>query len=416
MKLLRLLVPLVLTASTVYGVDLEEMQQMALENREVIQKYITSLEQSEQDIIRAKGGYYPSLDIGYTVNNLDEATVSEERENSVAIGIIRWNIFAGFRDKYNLQSAEMFKEVERYRLQSIEQDVQLNVALAYLSVYERLANRKVAESAYDTLEKLYRDGENRYQVGLIDKNELLKFRVDFDNADITLKAADAGLKKSVNLLSRQVGSEIAFADLDFADFNELPPPIDKEGYTQKMLAERSEIKTLEAAIEATVASAKAESSEYYPKVDVAGSYRRYDDDFISGNGTVEDDELRAQMVLSMNLFRGFTTEAAVARARLETRSVQYDLDELKNSLVTDLDNLYIDFEVSFENVDVARRAIEQAEENLRITQLKYDEGLQRQLDLLDAVTNLSRARYNLVVVMRTLFSNNFSLIRMIDGF
>ena len=77
---------------------------------------------------------------------------------------------------------------------------------------------------------------------MIGKNELLKFRVDYDNADITLKAADAGLKKSVNVLSRQVGSEIGLADLDFADIQTLPPLVDRADYVDKMLAARSEIK------------------------------------------------------------------------------------------------------------------------------------------------------------------------------
>jgi outer membrane protein TolC len=416
MKLLSLIIPLFFSAATAYGLDLAQMQKMALGNREVIQEYVTKLEQSEKDIIRARGGYYPSVDIGYTANSLDEGSLIEESENSVATGRISWNIFSGFRDKYNLQSAEKLKEVEQYKLQGLEQDIQLDVALAYLLVYERLANRKVAESAFETLEKVYQDGENRFQVGLIGKNELLKFRVDYDNADITLKAAKAGLEKSINLLSRQVGGSIYFDDLDFADFSELPARIDREEYTRRMLAERSEIKTLEAVIEATGAKAKSELSGYYPFVDVAGIYRKYDDDYINGSGSVEDDELRAQLVMSMNLFQGFETEATVARSRLEIRAVQYQLDELKNSLLTDLNNLHIDFEVSLENVDVANRSIEEAEENLRITQLKYDEGLQRESDLLDAITNLSRAQYNYVAVIRTLFLNYFSLTRMIGGF
>jgi len=326
------------------------------------------------------------------------------------------NVFAGFRDKYNILTAEKLKEVEQYRLQSVKQDIQLNVALAYLNVAERRANRKVAEDAFKTLEKLYQDGQSRFEVGLIGKNELLKFRVDYDNADITLKAANASLERSVNTLSRQVGSEIKFLDLNFAEFQELPAVIDKDAYMSKMLVERSEIKVLESVIAATVAEVEAEKSDYYPQVDVVGSYSRYDDDFINGGGSEDDDELRAQLVMTMNLFQGFTTEATVARAKLETRSVQYELDELKNDLVTDLNNLHISFEVSYENVEVAKRSIEQAEENLRITQLKYDEGLQRQLDLLDAVTDLSRAQFNLVVVLQTLFSNDFQLTRMIDGF
>ena len=407
---------IILCASTGYAIDLAQMQAMALENRQVIRQYITSLEQSEKDIVRARSGYYPSADISYTANSLDNASYLEDKENSVAVGRLSWNLFSGFRDKYNLQSAESLKDVEQYRLRGVRQDIQLNVALSYLIVYERWANRRVNEAAYQTLEKIYRDGESRYQVGLIGKNELLKFRVDYDNAYITLKAANADLKKSVNQLSRQVGSEIKLEELDFADFDTLPPLVDKSVYMDKMLVQRSEIKALESVIDATKAGSKAELSGYYPKIDLVGSYRKYDDNYINGSGSVEDDELRAQLVMSMNLFQGFYTEATVAKAKLETRSAQYELDELKNDLKTDLNNIHIDFEVSLENVEVAKRSIEQAEENLRITQLKYNEGLQRESDLLDAITSLSRAKYNYVAVTRTAFSNNFQLIRMVDGF
>ena len=68
------------------------------------------------------------------------------------------------------------------------------------------------------------------------------------------------------------------------------------------------------------------------------------------------------------------------------------------------------------NVEVAREDIKHAEENLRITQLKYKEGLQRESDLLDAVTNLSRARYNEVAVIRTVFENAFRITRMVESF
>ena len=411
------LVTFMLCVSSVWAMDLAEMQALALSNRQVISQYIANLEQSEKNITLAQGGYYPSVDVGYTTNSLNKITpAGEAKETGLAAGWVSWNIFSGFRDKYNVQSAEEQKQVAQYQLEGIRQDVQLNVALAYLTVSERWANRKVAETAYQTLEKIYRDGESRYQVGLIGKNDLLKFRVDYDNADITLKAADADLRKSVNVLSRQVGSEIKLADLDFADFKMIPPPIDKAEYLHKMLLMRSEIKALESVIDADKANEVAEKSGYYPKLDLVGSYSKYDNNYLVSQGSLKDEELRAQLVLSMNLFQGFTTEASVARAKLATRSAQYELDELKNDLVTDLNNLYIDFEVSRDNVGVTKRSIEQAEENLRITQLKYNEGLELDSDLLNAISNLSRAKYTYVAALRTAFLNNFKLIRMVDGF
>jgi len=168
MKQLSLVLGFILYGCNVYGVDLTEMQDMALADRKIIQQYVTSLEQSEEDIVLAKGGYYPSVDIFYNLNSLDEESVVEARDNSTIRGLISWNLFSGFRDKYNLQSAKLLNEVEEYRLNGIKQDIQLDVALAYLSVYERRANRKVAEAAFQTLE--YFDG--LADAGLTDINFL----------------------------------------------------------------------------------------------------------------------------------------------------------------------------------------------------------------------------------------------------
>ncbi len=48
-----------LSAGAANAVDLASMQAMALDNREIVQLYITRLEQSDRDIDRAKSGYYP---------------------------------------------------------------------------------------------------------------------------------------------------------------------------------------------------------------------------------------------------------------------------------------------------------------------------------------------------------------------
>ncbi len=416
MKLINCLTLCLLSATAAQGVELEVMQQMAVDNRAVVQRYMTVVEQSEKDITIARGGYYPSVDISYTANSLDEATFTESSENSLAIGQVSWNLFSGFRDKYNLESAEQVRDVDNYRLEGIRQDIKLNVALSYLYVYERRANLQVSEDAFKTLAQLYRDGENRFDVGLIGKNELLKFRVDYDNADITMKAAQATLDTSVNSLGREVGTVLTLPDLQFAEFDDIPKDLNEDEFYQKMLSVRSEIKALEGLIEASESQVQVAYSDYYPRVDVIGRYSHYDDDFINGAGDDDEDELRAQLQFSMNLFRGFTKEARTAKAKLEKRALQYDLQELKDTLENDLKNLFIDYRISLANVDVARRSIEQAEENLRITQLKYDEGLQRVSDLLDAITNLSRAQANEVAVVRTVFLNYFRIIRMIDGF
>jgi outer membrane protein len=410
--LLLLLFP----GTSAFAIDLAEMQETAIQSREIIKRYQTSLEKSGQEVERVRSGYYPSLNIGYQANNLDEAARFEHRQNSSIYATASMNIFAGFKDRYSIESAKILQKVDGYRLKGIEQDIQLNVALRYLSVYERRANLTVAEDGLITLKRLYQDGERRLQVGLIGQNELLKIKVDLDNSDITRKKGQADLEKSIQLLGREVNRPLNLKNLSFEEFAILPELEEQEAYKERMLKNRSELLTLTGLAESASMQVKVEQGSYYPRVELVGSYSRYDDDFINGNGENSDDELRAQMVLSYTLFDGFARESSVSKAKLSVREIQYDIEELKNNLTTDLANLFIDYRVSMENVEVAKEDIRHAEENLRITQLKYKQGLQRESDLLDAVTNLSRARYNQVAVIRTVFENAFRVNRMVEEF
>mgnify|MGYP001131175970 CR=1 FL=1 len=438
MKVLNLVVGILLAASPAFGIGLEELQDKALEKREILKRYIVNLEKSEKDSVLARAGYYPSVDVSYQMNKIDDKSPSLElgggggsldsgfggsvdssfsaTDSSIFYSAVTWNLFNGFKDRYSIESAELLTEVEELQLDGLTQDIQLNVALQYLNVYERRANLEVARKNYETLQKIYQDGKNRLDVGLIDRNELLKFKVDLDDTLIQVEAAKGGLEKSVILLGRVVGEDLRLALLDFEEFENIPGGKDLEGNMALMLARRSELQVFDKLIEASMYQRQADQSGYYPKVDLVGSYSYFDDDLIGGRGNVGSEELRAQLVLSMNLYRGGATQARVAKARLETQGLHYDMKERKDTLKTELQNLHIDYSVSLRNIEVALVSIEQAEENLRITRLKYNEGLQRESDLLDAVANLSRAQYNYVAVLQNVFSNHFKILRMVEAF
>jgi len=416
MKLISLLITALLLPQTVFALTLEEMQYAALENRSLVKRFEAEVDKSSEDIRIARSGYYPSFDINYNTYTIDEETITERRENSVISSALRWNIFSGFRDKYNISSAESAQNVESYRLLAIEQDIQLAVALRYLAVYNQQARLKVARDTYKTLESLYIDSKNRYDVGLLDKNAVLKFKVDYDNANLAVQKEEAELAKAVNELSRVVNLEISDAEMDFTEFQTPPTLARQDSLEQQMLAVRSELKALESLARSAEYQVNAQYGDYYPQFDLVGRYRKYDDSLLNGQGEFTDEEVRAELVMSLNLFRGFQDEAEIARAKANVRSLSYDLAERQEELKTILKNLLVDYQISLANVDVAREDITYAEENLRITDLKYKEGVQRQIDLLDAVSNLTRAQSNYVAVVKAVFENYYRVIRMIEGF
>jgi outer membrane protein len=205
MKILNFLVIFLLLVVSCPAADLKDLQELALTNRRVLEKYRTNLEMAGQDQTIARSPFLPSANLSYTANMLDDDALFENRENSVVYGAISWNLFAGWRDRYNLNAAGFRYDAEAEKLAAIRQDIMLNVALRYLAIYAGRANLQVAQDSYYNLEKVYQDAENRLQVGLIKKNDLLKFKVDLDNAAITLKKAEAEVTREQRFLSREVG-------------------------------------------------------------------------------------------------------------------------------------------------------------------------------------------------------------------
>ena len=421
MKLCSFLIIFLSIALPSHAASLVEMQKQAIQNRYLITQYQANLEASSHDVTIARSRFLPSFDVSYSVNDLKEdyikgGMVQESDQNSVAYGVITWNLFSGFYDYYNIKSARLLEQAERYRLTGIEQDIQLNVALRYLDIYSRLSSLEVAQESHITLKKLYEDSNNRYSVGLIEKNELLRFKVDLDNASITVKKAEAELAKSLQRLAFEADTHVILPDLDFSVFDQLPGLDDQEQYQATMLENRSEIKTLEGVRKAAALQIKAAQAGRYPHLDVSGSYRKYEDDYISGDGTYYEEEVRGKAVLTLTLFDGFSQQAEVNKARSEKKSVAAQLHELKNALQTELRNLFYDYQVNLENITVAKSSIAQAEENLRITRLKYKEGLEKESDLLDAITNLSRAKNSYVSARTDLFANYFKITRTVEKF
>jgi outer membrane protein TolC len=415
MKICKFLLLFLLVAADCLGVGLADLQEQAVTNRRVVEKYRENLEKAGQDQIVALSPYYPSVDFAYTVNLLDDDTILENSENNVIYGAVRWNVFSGWRDRYGLRAAHWQVEAEAGRLAAIKQDLRLRVAQRYLAIFAARANLQVAQDSHGNLAKVFRDGENRFQVGLIRKNDLLKFQVDLDNAGITLKKAEAEVDRDWRLLVREIGSEVNRNEVAFGEFAELPALAPCEFLENQLLARRSELKVLEKQAAAADELVGVELAGQYPKVDLTGSYRRYEDNLFTGLGDNTQEEFRNQLVVSFNLFDGYARKARMAKAGLQARTVRDDLSELRDELVVELRNLYQDFQVAVNNVAAAEGGIGQAEENLRITKLAYDEGLETEANLLNAIAGLSRARSNLAAAKSAVFDNYFRILRTTEG-
>ncbi len=401
-----------------WAITLEELQEQAVQNRDLVKRYEADLAIKTQAVKETKGAFYPSLDIGYTLNRLNHNSRSGEyRENDYFQAGATWNAFAGFKDYYDLKAAQAMTDYGRYQIKGIKQDIKLKVALQYLELYRQMKNLKVSEDERKLFKDRLRQIKLKYEVGVLKKSDVLKVKVEMDNALQKERRAQSSVAGSINLLTFETGLTVNRGQLDFETFHTLPEKKSFEDYEDLLFKNRSELGALRSSLTASGHRIKSAKSDLYPRADLSVTYNSFNrtnyflDSFENSN-----DEVRCQATISINLFDGLQKHAKISQAVLEEKQVSYDITELEESLLTSLKNSIIARDVAFKNLEVAESGTKEAQENLRVTDLSFDQGIATSSDVLDAIFNLSRARYNLIFAHSEIFLNDFQLQRLVESF
>ena len=404
---------------SVGATTLEALQKAACDNRALVKQYRTDLEAGRETVRRAKGEFLPALDAEYTLNRLNHDTYAgETRENDTFTIAGSWNLFAGFRHHYDLEAALGRVRMHEFQLASVRQDICLDVALQYLAVYKALENLKVTGRQVALYQDRLREIGLKVDVGVLKKTDLLKVKVELDNALQDKRRADAAVAAGMNRLAFETGLPLDRGALDFSTFGRLPPPVACQAECEALLLKnRSDLSALTEAMAAAGMDVAASRASLYPQVDLSLSYSGHtQDDFFMESFESSHDEVRCQAVVSMNLFDGMKKYAVTRQARLSQEKIRHEITELSEELKTSLANTLINMTVALDNLEAARTGTEAAEENLRITDLAFGQGIGTSSDVLDAIFNLSRARFNLVTARTDLFDNHFRLKRLLETF
>ncbi|MBF0100809.1 MAG: TolC family protein [Desulfobacterales bacterium] len=400
-----------------HAASLKELQEMSIANRNLVKYHQQKLEKQTLEITRQQGKFEPTVNFQYGNTQMVENTNKKlANQQTLFTAQVSYNLFSGFRNKYDLSASQLSQKVGEHEMNSILQEIKYQVALTYLDANGKKLTQAIVETEYSLLKKRHEDAVKKHAVGLINKNEVLKISVELDNALQKMKETQADYLKSINSLGFQVNTDIKPASLTFEEYENLPQIRDIAYYKEQMMQNKQEIlalQALEKTREYLVLSAK---SGVYPKIDVAMQYNRSGDDLLMGTSGNNNDDIRVLLSGTINLFDGKNTYCSIQQAKLDLRMVRCDIDELTQKLMCDLKNNLIDYETHLENIDVSKKGIEQAEENLRVSENLHQQGLETTTDLLDAILHLSRAKYNYIYARNTLFLNYYMLLRLIDGF
>ncbi len=159
------------------------------------------------------------------------------------------------------------------------------------------------------------------------------------------------------------------------------------------LETRVEIKQSQTDLEKSDAALRLARSEYLPTVGAFASYQLNAKD---APFTSDNDAWTAGVSLKWNIFDGFRTNSERKRALSGQSAAREMLESTTKDVRYQLRESYIRRDEAAKQLEVARNAVQDAEETVRLLSRRYENSLATMVELLDAQTALNQARANLV--------------------
>jgi len=153
------------------------------------------------------------------------------------------------------------------------------------------------------------------------------------------------------------------------------------------------VRSAEASLDAARASASVSRASYFPTLRFSSGY-----DWSNNEMNIESGRTSWSLRLNLSypIFNGFTREADVANANIQTRTATADLHAAQRQARADAERVLGALNLAEEQLALRREALAVAEEDLRVQQERYRLGMTTILELLTSQSALRSAESNLV--------------------
>ena len=232
---------------------------------------------------------------------------------------------------------------------------------------------------------------------------------DLENAKSTVHDAEAGLRQAVGIA----------ADTDIGiksgELDRLPNGLgdDVEALMADALKQRPEIGAQAAAVRAADASIARARSEFYPQLEVGGSYGQSIWSYTVNGGSTQNVNqpfYSAMMTLRWDLFTGFDRYYGVRKAQAARDAASSELKSLRINAVAAVWRAYYDFLSAKKKREAAQALLTSSEESFAANFESHRYGLATITDLISAERDVMSARYTLIQAKADLLISSCTLV------
>jgi outer membrane protein len=373
--------------------DLKTCLDIGLKQNPTIRAAQKGIEGAQARVKQSQSTYYPILfgEVDYTRFN-NPSSVSSSLLNpgdadltTYFLGLSQ-NIYDFGRREIKVKAFKEDLKTYQWTLKDIRLSVIDAIRQAYYGVL--LAHRvvKVRQGDLERTRDHYKQAQGFYQVGL-------RAKIDVTQAEVTvITAQKALLQAENNVLTSWVALAAAMGldkpqrvtlkdDLEIGRVDWILEDLQKEALEKDPVLNR-----LRVLINFWEIGEEQAKREFLPELTGTAKYGR-------NTGTFYSDEETWNVGLQLNipLFSGFYKKYKLEEVRANLSLAKANEETQKLSVISNIQNQYLNQVLAEKQIDVAREALRSAQENMDLAEGRYKAGVGNMLDVTDARNSFFQA-------------------------
>ena len=285
-------------------------------------------------------------------------------------------VFAGGQIVNGNKLARVGEDVSLLQLQLSENEVEKTTAQYFWQAATLQEKMKTVIAAESFLGGICKDVELAVQAGVITRNDLLQVQLRQNEVE----SQKVKLQNSISVVKMLLSQYCGLRDTSFAVAYtmEATPTLPLKRNHQQALAATTEYRLLDKQVEAATLQHRMAVGKNMPSVAVGAGYNYHN---MLGN-----DHTFGMLfaTVSVPISGWWGGSHAMKRQKIELDKAQEQLADNSEMLLIRMQKSWNDVEEAYQQLDIAQRSIEQAEDNLRLNLDYYRAGTTKMSDLLEA--------------------------------
>ncbi len=297
-------------------------------------------------------------------------------------------IFMGGKIKAMNDITKLATQLAQSQLDTKTDEVIYNVDVAYWQVVSLKAKQRLAESYVSLVRSLNDDVRRMVDEGVATKANLLSVDVKLNEANVDLTRVNNGLALSKMLLAQLCGMNINH-DFVLADENRDSVPVTLRAANFNMAdvyAQRHEIRSLELATQIYDGKARAERAAMLPKVAAMAMYSVSNPNSFHGFKNRFGGAFSVGATFQIPLWHWGGLSNKYRQAQTEAKIKRMELDDAKDKIELQVNQASFRYQEAVKTLDACRSNLSAADENLRMAQVAFREGVSTTDEVMAAQT------------------------------